>query len=91
MRGERIVAKKDGEKIVIKFSQPITSDVTENANAFTVTIKEYDMVPNGTLHESVRAVESVSAYSGFSENLDFKSGVLVDAVVDNGQLKIAEA
>ena len=53
-----IWAKSDGAKIKITFTQPLIGDVTGNQNAFTVTVPEYDYVPNGSIRNVEKAVLS---------------------------------
>ena len=53
--------KKDGRRIAIEFSEPLTGDVTVgNDTAFTITFSEYNMVPGGTLSE--RSIKPESVY-----------------------------
>lgn len=53
--------KADGAKIKITFSQDLTGTVTGNESHFTITVPEYDMVPEGTLGSVSKAVASTAA------------------------------
>lgn len=53
--------KADGAKIKITFSQDLTGTVTGNESHFTITVPEYDMVPEGTLGSVTKAVASTAA------------------------------
>lgn len=52
------MAKKDGERIAILFSEPLLNigDVTD---AFTISFYQYDMVPGGQLVQVTRPIDSI--------------------------------
>lgn len=53
------MAKKDGLKIAIEFTEEIVGGVSDSASAFTVTIQRYTYVPGGTLISETRTVTSL--------------------------------
>lgn len=65
-----------------------------NEEALTVTVPEYDFVPNGTIQQNVKPVKFVENKTGFFETADFSTAVLDDLMfsstgsltleVDNG-------
>lgn len=60
-------AKGDGARIQVTFDRPLVGDVSGQQNHFTVTVPEYDMVPEGTLRSVTKAVKST--YAGSSADL----------------------
>jgi hypothetical protein len=57
------MSKAEGRYICIRFTEPITTDVTTcSLSAFTVTGQEYNFVPGGTLEGKAYAVKSISAH-----------------------------
>lgn len=70
--------KADGAKIKITFSLPLVGSVSESASSFTVTAQEYDFVPNGTLHNVVKAVNSVVGYTGQPESIDDAKSIVLE-------------
>lgn len=52
-----------------------------NDEAFTVTVPEYDFVPNGTIQQNVKPVKFVENKTGFFETVDFSTAVLDDLAV----------
>lgn len=59
------MSKADGQKIGIKFTQPITSDIsTLDTSAFTITGQEYNYVPGGVLESTEYEVDSVERHPG---------------------------
>ena len=60
------MSKAEGKRIIIKFTEPITSDVLGNEDAFTVTGKEYKWVDgpdyNGLLIDKNYQVVSVDSH-----------------------------
>ena len=53
------MAKKDGLRIAIEFTEEIIGGVSGSAGAFTVTIHRYTYVPGGTLVSETRQVQSI--------------------------------
>lgn len=65
----------EGTLVAIKFSETLTGNPNGNADKFTVTIREYDMVPEGTLFEKTRAVVNTKMYAQAEETIDLSSGI----------------
>lgn len=53
--------KGDGAAIKVTFDKALLGDVSGNQSHFTVTAKEYNWVPNGTLQNVVKTVLSTAA------------------------------
>ena len=86
------MSKADGQLIAIKFTLPITSDVsTLDVSAFTVTGQEYNYVPGGELVAGDYEIDSVEAYNSASSDIDLSSGTFTDTEYSDGVLKLAEA
>ena len=83
--------KGDGAKIQITFSEPIIGDASGNQSHFTVTIPEYDMVPEGTLSNVVKTVKSTYGRTTYSQTVDLSSGTLTDLATSNGKLSLGVA
>jgi hypothetical protein len=57
------MSKADGQQIAIKFTQPITSDIsTLDTSAFSVTGREYDYEPSGTESTKEYTIASTEAH-----------------------------
>ena len=78
------MAIANGEKIAIKFTQPLVGDVTGNETKFTVSFDEYSYVPDGSLSRVTRPVTSVDKYVSVDENIILDSGVCDGLVFDRG-------
>lgn len=83
--------KGDGAKIQLTFTEPLIGDVSGNQSHFTVTIPEYDMVPEGTLSNVVKTVKSTYGRTAYSQTVDLSSGTLTDLAVSNGNLSLGVA
>lgn len=59
--------KGDGAKIKITFDKTLTGEASGNQSHFTVTAKEYNWVPDGTLQSVVKTVLSTEAGSTAKE------------------------
>lgn len=80
------MTKKDGQKIVIQFTEKIISDVTTTSEAFNVSFKEYDMMPGGKLVDRNRPISKVEQYNSFIRSPDLSEAQLIDMQVDKGTL-----
>lgn len=80
----------DGTKIAIEFTEAIIGDLNGNADKFTVTMDEYDMVPGGTIFEVTRAVTDVQMYSGTEELIDLSSGSLDGIDIHDSIITLAQ-
>lgn len=70
------MAKKDGKKLIIKFTEKIISDASTAKDAFFIKYKEYDKTPEGDLIDIVRHVVRVeNAEDRHYVNLYFDSGI----------------
>lgn len=67
------MAKKDGERIAIVFSQPLLG-IGSVTDAFEVSFQQYDMVPGGSLVEVTRPIVSMELDSGNSNILYLNMG-----------------
>jgi hypothetical protein len=60
------MSKGEGRNIVIKFTDDLVGDVSDNINAFTITGKEYQWVDgpdnNGPLLDKEYAIDKVERY-----------------------------
>lgn len=83
-------AKSDGAKIKITFDQPITAGATGEESHFTVTVPEYNFVPNGVIGNVSKTVLSTYAY-GTVGTIDLASGTLTDVTASNGVLGLGVA
>lgn len=83
--------KGDGAKIQLTFTEPLIGDVSGNQSHFTVTIPEYDMVPEGTLSNVVKTVKSTYGRPAYSQTVNLSSGTLTDLAVSNGNLSLGVA
>ena len=81
--------KADGAKIQITFSEPLIGDVSSNQAAFTVTVPEYNMVPEGKLSNVAKAVKSTAARVSFAATVNLAAGTLTDTKVSGGKLSLA--
>lgn len=79
----------DGTEIAIRFSSPVTGDVSGNESNFTVTIQEYNYVPNGTISSSVKTVTNVSNdYCSAEEEINLSSGEFTHITYTNSGIKL---
>ena len=83
--------KGDGAKIQLTFTEPLIGDVSGNQSHFTVTIPEYDMVPEGTLSNVVKTVKSTYGRTAYYQTVDLSSGTLTDLATSNGKLSLGVA
>ena len=83
--------KGDGAKIQLTFTEPLIGDVSGNQSHFTVTIPEYDMVPEGPLSNVVKTVKSTYGRTAYSQTVDLSSGTLTDLAVSSGKLSLGVA
>ena len=83
--------KADGAKIQITFSEPLTGTVSGNESHFTISVPEYDMVPEGKLSNVAKAVKSTSAKASYAATIDLSAGALTDVVVSGGKLSLGVA
>ena len=83
--------KADGAKIQITFSEPLTGTVSGNESHFTISVPEYDMVPEGKLSTVAKAVKSTSAKASYAATIDLSAGALTDVVVSGGKLSLGVA
>ena len=67
------MAKKDGEKIAIVFSQPLLG-IGSVTDAFSVSFQQYDMVPGGSLIDVTRPIVSMELDSGNNNILYLNMG-----------------
>ena len=59
-----------------------------NEKAFTVTVPEYDFVPNGQIQQNAKPLLSVKNKVGYSATAVLSGGVLTDLMVTNGVLTL---
>ena len=59
-----------------------------NEKAFTVTVPEYDFVPNGQIQQNAKPLLSVKNKAGYSVTPVLSSGVLTDLMVTKGVLTL---
>lgn len=83
--------KGDGAKIQLTFTEPLIGDVSGNQSHFTVTIPEYDMVPEGKLSNVVKTVKSTYGRTSYSQTVALSSGTLTDLSISNGKLSLGVA
>lgn len=78
------MSKTEGKKIGIKFTLPITGDISGNESAFSVTGQEYQYINGPLLNKSytVESVERAPAVLFYQEG--FVGGVTNGAVIDGG-------
>ena len=79
----------DGTNIAVKFTEAIIGDLNGNETKFTITTQEYDMVPDGTLHESTRTGTGIKLYSSKEELIDLDSGTKDGIKFDGEVLSLA--
>lgn len=83
------MAIADGEKIAIKFTQPLVGDATGNETKFTVSFDEYNHVPGGSLTRVTRPVtKSTCDRAIIDRQIDLQSGVFDSTVVVDGVLRL---
>lgn len=59
-----------------------------NEKAFTITVPEYDFVPNGQIQQNIKPLLSVKNKAGYSVTPVLSSGVLTDLMVTEGVLTL---
>lgn len=71
------MSKKDGQRIILTFSQKIISDANLAKDAISLLYKEYDMTPEGKLINIERSPISVKNISANKKKiaLNFASGI----------------
>lgn len=69
------MAISDGEKVYIKFTQPLTGSVEGNESRFTVSFQAYNYVPGGVLSTVTRPVVSVESIDEYTILLMLAPGV----------------
>lgn len=84
------MTKGDGEKIAIRFTEPLVGDVSGNEAYFDVSFQEYSYVPSGSLITVHREVIRVSGYNAVDTSPTLESGVLTDAVLMKKGIELAE-
>lgn len=62
-----------------------------NEKAFTVTVPEYDFVPNGAIQQNVKPLLSVKNKVGYSVTPGLSSGILSGLTVSAGALVLEDA
>ena len=80
----------DGTDVHIEFTEPITSFLSTAEEAFSVSIQEYEYLPEGALQSATRQVESVAYLTGVSQDLDLDSGTYTDTEFTGGVLCLEE-
>lgn len=78
-----------GTAVVVTFSLPITSDVSNSPSSFVLTTTEYDYVPDGSLSSFERGVSSVERYASLNDLVNLDAGILTNTKDYNGVLKLA--
>lgn len=79
----------DGTEIAIRFTYPITSELEDNADKFTVTIQEYNYYPGGTLSSVEKTVTSLkNTYCSAEESIDLSNGEFTDTIFTNTEITL---
>ena len=68
------MAIADGQKIVIRFTQPLIRNVSGNESKFTVSFDEYNYIPGGSISRVTRSVSVIEQYDDKTIALIFDSG-----------------
>ena len=77
----------DGTKINVFLTEDVTNaSLSGMEEHFTVDLKEYNYVPNGTLQNTTRTVTSVDYYGGLEVNL--QNGTMDDTERDNNGISL---
>lgn len=79
---------QDGMHIVVKFTESITSDISEDISHFGISVQEYNMTPGGTLVTVNRTISSISEYVSYDETVDLENGTLTNLIIDDGMLSL---
>lgn len=84
------MAIADGQRIVIRFTQPLVDNVRGNESKFTVSFDEYNYVPEGTLFRAAREVDKSEPYTTVDVTLDLLSGSYNGIAYYSGALMLAK-
>lgn len=84
------MSRADGQRIAIKFTEPITSDFSSfSVSAFTVSGQEYNMEPNGVLIAGDYQAETVTMYPATTRYVEDYSGTIDSGLmVSSGALTL---
>lgn len=78
----------EGNNLAIQFTEAIIGDINGNETKFTITMQEYDMVPEGTLREATRTGTGIKIYSSEEELIDLNSGTKSGIEFDGSVLSL---
>lgn len=80
--------KASGQKILIKFTQPITSKISGNEAAFVISGKEYNYEPRGILIDGDYRIDSLRGYSSMEFDVDLNLGIMTGLEYADGTLML---
>lgn len=78
----------EGTEIAVEFTEALTGSISDNESKFTITTKEYNMVPGGILSEKTRSPLSLSPYASYLRSPDLGSASLDKLSHSKGTLKL---
>ena len=84
-------AKSDGAKIRIAFNLPLVGDLSGQQSFFSVTVPEYNFVPEGTLGNVSKTVLSTYGYEGLQKDIDLSMSTKDGVVVSSGVITLEVA
>ena len=81
--------KTEDDTIYVRFTEELTTaDVTGTTGNFNISLHEYNYVPNGTLQDTTRALDSITYRNG--SVLDVEDATMTDVEYTDGGLQLEE-
>lgn len=81
---------ENGTVVKIRFTEAIVSDPAGNEEKFTIGASMYDMVPAGTLYDTIRSVSQVKPHATVESSIDLTSGTFDGTAIDGEVLTLKE-
>lgn len=78
----------EGTEIAVEFNEPLIGSASGNESGFSITTKEYNFVPDGSLTTKNKTIIEVAGPTTVDETVDLSSGQFAGVVADNGQIKL---